>query len=243
MPEIQLPLFQGPLDLLLRLIERDDLDITAISLVAVTDQYLSAIREDGSYEPQALAEFVAIGAKLIYLKSRALLPPAPGEGGEGLEDDDVGRELVDMLVEYRRFMSVFDALRERQDAGLRLYPRMAPPPPQSERPPLDGVTMDALQRIMVEVLQRIPEPPRVVIRRDTATLAWTLAGLRERLRSAGRFSFREAIRECRSRVEVVLTFLAVLELLKASECEATQDATWSDIEVVALAARVPEPVG
>ena len=77
MAEISLPVFQGPLDLLLHLIERDDLDITAVSLVVVTDQYLTAIRVGGGFDPQALAEFVAVGAKLIYLKSRALLPRPP----------------------------------------------------------------------------------------------------------------------------------------------------------------------
>src|SRR5512140_317960 len=97
MAEIQLPVFEGPLDLLLHLIERDDLDITAVSLVSVTDQYLRAIRTGESFEPAALAEFVSIGAKLIYLKSRALLPRAPEDPLQLLEDDDVGRELVDLL--------------------------------------------------------------------------------------------------------------------------------------------------
>jgi len=74
MAEISLPVFEGPLDLLLHLIERDDLDITAVSLVSVTDQYLKAIRNGDGFEAHALAEFVSVGAKLIYLKSRALLP-------------------------------------------------------------------------------------------------------------------------------------------------------------------------
>ena len=74
MPQIQIPVFQGPLDLLLHLIERDDLDITAVSLVAVTDQYLRAVRSQEGTQPALLAEFISIGAKLIYLKSKALLP-------------------------------------------------------------------------------------------------------------------------------------------------------------------------
>ena len=74
MAEISLPVFEGPLDLLLHLIERDDLDITAVSLVSVTDQYLKAIRGGDGFEPHALAEFVSVGAKLIHIKSKALLP-------------------------------------------------------------------------------------------------------------------------------------------------------------------------
>src|SRR5689334_13200420 len=88
MPELQLPGFRGPLDLLLHLIERDDLDITAVSLVAVTDQYLKAIHNGSGFNPQALAEFVAIGAKLIYLKSRALLPRPAGDEPVAEQEED-----------------------------------------------------------------------------------------------------------------------------------------------------------
>lgn len=237
MPEIQLPVFQGPLELLLHLIERDDLDITAVSLVSVTDQYLAAIRSGGTFQPGALAEFIAIGAKLIYLKSRALLPRPPAEALDVLEDDEVGRELVDLLMEYRRYAAVSDVLAERLDSGLRLFPRMAAPPPRPEGPGLDGVTGDQMRAIMLDVLARTPEPPRVLVPRDRATLAERLTILRAKLASGGRFSFRQAITECKTRLEVVLSFLAILELLKAGECEAEQPERWGDIEVVALAAR------
>lgn len=236
MPEIHLPVFEGPLDLLLYLIERDDLDITAVSLVAVTDQYLGAIRNADGFDPQALAEFVSIGAKLIYLKSKALLPRTDQAVEAAVEDDDVGRELVDLLREYKRFGEITNLLQERQDAGLRLYARVAPPPVVPEGPGLDGVTMDALYLIMVEVLSRMPAEPKAVIRRDTVTLTMQISAFRERLRRGGRFSFRGVIAACRTRVEVIVSFLAILELLKGGECEARQSDTWGDIEVVALEA-------
>ena len=144
MAEISLPVFQGPLDLLLHLIERDDLDITAVSLVVVTDQYLAAIRVGEGFDPQALAEFVAVGAKLIYLKSRALLPKPPALEGEEADDDDVGRELVELLREYKRFAQVADMLEERQEVGTRIYTRMAPPPAVPEGTGLHDVTMERL---------------------------------------------------------------------------------------------------
>ncbi len=238
MPEIHLPVFEGPLDLLLHLIERDDLDITAVSLVAVTDQYLGAIRSDGAVDPQALAEFVAIGAKLIYLKSRALLP-RPADQGLDIEDDDVGRELVDLLREYARFGSAVQMLAERQEAGLRLYTRLAPPPELPEGPGLDGVTMDSLFSIMLDVLARKPAEPRAILPRDTTmTLAERIDDFRGRLKRNGKFSFRRIISACRTRVEVIVSFMAVLELLRGGECDARQSATWGDIEVVAL-----EPAG
>lgn len=234
MPEISLPAFKGPLDLLLHLIEREDLDITTVSLVAVTEQYLHAIHDGEGFDPGALADFVSVGAKLIFLKSRALLPRPPAAEGVDDEGDVVGRELVDMLMEYRRFTSVTDMLERRQAAGIRVYPRSATPPPPTERSGLDGVTMDVLIRIMKDVLTRTPPAPRASLVRDPITLSNRLTEFRERLRLQGRFSFREAITGCESRVHVVISFLAVLELLKGGECDARQSRAWGDIEVVAM---------
>lgn len=236
MPAISLPVFEGPLDLLLHLIERDDLDITAVSLVAVADQYLRAIHEEEGVDPQALAEFVAIGAKLIYLKSRALLPRTIEDVEAILDDDEIGRELVDLLLEYRRFGEIADVLQERQDAGFRVYPRLAPPPAREPGPGLDEVTMESLFKIMLDVMSKVPdEGPRAVIARDTVTLSGRLQQFRDRLRRGGKFSFRNAIAECTTRVEVVISFMAILELLKSGECDAQQGTMWGDIEVVALA--------
>ena len=235
MPEIHLPVFEGPLDLLLHLIERDDLDITAVSLVAVTDQYLAAIHGDHGVDPQALAEFVAIGAKLIYLKSRALLPRPPEDPAELLEDDEVGRELVDMLREYRRFLDVVTVLQERQDAGLRHYPRIAPPLEPRPDNGLGPVTLEKLCALMMEVLSRTPPEPRAVLPRDRGmALTDRLTEFRTRLQRSGRFSFRRAIAECRTRLEVVVSFMAILELIRAGEADATQPTAWGDIEVVAI---------
>lgn len=235
MPRIQLPVFEGPLDLLLHLIERDDLDITAVSLVSVADQYLSAVRSGEGFDPGALAEFVSIGAKLIYLKSKALLPRAPGDPSPLLEDDDVGRELVDLLREYRRFTEVVDLLEARQRQGLRTYTRQATPPAPAPDAGLGSVTVDRLCAVMAEVLSRRPaEPAGYIVRQPTLTLADRVADLRGALRSRGRLSFRRLIESCATRTEVVIAFMAILELLKTGECDAVQAASWGDIEVIAL---------
>jgi segregation and condensation protein A len=236
MAEITLPVFQGPLDLLLHLIERDDLDITAVSLVTVTDQYLKAIRTGEGFDPQALAEFVSVGAKLIYLKSKALLPRPP-QDDEDLEDDDVGRELIDLLREYKRFAEVADMLEERQEEGSRIYTRLAPPPEQPEGSGLQNVTMERLRAIMLEVLNKKPAEPRaraVIVRDTSMTLGDRLFDFRERLQRRGRFSFRRMMQECKTRVDVVVSFMAVLELIRSGECDAEQDAAWGDIVVVSL---------
>lgn len=241
MPEIRLPVFEGPLELLLHLIERNDLDITAVSLVAVADQYLAAIHHDGGVDAEALAEFVSVGAKLLYLKSRALLPRPATDGSSvpvSLEEDAVGQELVGLLQEYRRFRQVAAELGRRQAAGLRVYARQAPPPELPPGPGLEGVTLERLRQVMLEVLQRRPmaATPRAVVRRDPVTLAQRLADIRERLARAGKLSFQLLIAEARTKLEVVVSFFAVLELWKSGVCEVRQDGLWGEIELVAVAA-------
>ena len=243
MPQIALPVFNGPLDLLLHLIERDDLDITAVSLVSVTDQFLKTIRSpEGVLNANALAEFVAIGAKLIYLKSKALLPRAPEEALAEEDAEDIGRELVELLVEYKRFKEVSQVLGARQDGGMHVYARLAPLPATEPGLGLEGVTLSAMRKLMLDVLRRLPQASKAVIHRETTvTVQQRIRDFRERLTRAGRFSFLAAMRECRSRVEVLVSFLAVLELLKSGDCDARQDSTWGDIEVIATDALARQP--
>ena len=235
MLEIRLPTFEGPLDLLLTLIQRRDLDITTVSLVAVADQYLEAIHTDEALDAAALAEFVSIGAKLLQLKSRALLPERDEEGEEP-EEDDPGEELVALLLEYRRYREAADTLGERMEAGWRTYPRGAPPPDPPPGNALDGLTLDALYGVMLEVLERLPEEPEGTVERADVSLADRIFTLEEHLRGRSRsFSFRRVIEGCTSRVEVVVTFIALLELLKRGACEVEQSKAWGDIRVKALA--------
>src|SRR3990170_1663809 len=162
--QLQLPVFEGPLDLLLYLIEREELDITAVSLAQVADQYLSYLHSGERIDADALAEFIAVGARLLYIKSRALLPRPPSDGEE-LEE--MGDDLVQRLREYRRFKEAAAALRAIEEQGLRAYPRLAPPPSLPLPTGLDGVTLDLLTSSVREVLQRRPEePPEVVVERQ-----------------------------------------------------------------------------
>ena len=230
--KLQLPVFEGPLDLLLYLIEREELDITAVSLVQVTDQYLSYLHAADQIDADALAEFIVVGARLLYLKSRALLP-RPLSDEEGLED--LGDDLVQRLREYRRFKEAAAALRSIEEQGLRAYPRLAPPPSLPLPTGLDGVTLDLLASIVREVLERQPEaPPEVVVPRQLVTVEEKLAELSAALFEHRRLSFRAFISASRSRIEVIVAFLAVLELIKALRLRAEQDAIFGDISLVAL---------
>src|SRR5687768_395314 len=108
---VHTPVFEGPLDLLLHLIERDDLDITAVSLVQVTDQYIAALRAGDQLDLRALADFVAVGAKLLFLKSRALLPRSAEDASADIEAEELATDLTAQLEEYRAFKNAASYLR------------------------------------------------------------------------------------------------------------------------------------
>jgi len=231
--QLKLPVFEGPLDLLLYLIEREQLDITAVSLVQVTDQYLSYLRSGEQIDSYALAEFIAIGAKLIYLKSRALLPrPLPPEEGE----EDLGDDLVRRLREYRQFKDAAGWLKEMEARGLRAYPRAVPVTGVPVPTGLDGVTVDLLLQIVQEVLSKKPEETveEVVVRRTEYSVEDKIEALSSLLARSPRVSFRSFISACRSRLEVIVAFLAVLELIKGLHLSAQQDAIFGDIKLLRL---------
>jgi segregation and condensation protein A len=229
--QLHLPVFEGPLDLLLFLIEKEELDITAVSLVQVTDQYLSFLRSGEQIDVDALAEFIVIGARLIFLKSRALLPQLEQE--ETVEE--LGDDLVQRLREYRRFKEAAGHLKEIEEQGLRAYPRLAPPPAMPLPTGLDGVTLNLLAQIVQEVLQRKPEEPEPVpVPRQIVTVEQKVADLVSAFQTRRRLSFRKFISACRTRIEVIVSFLAVLELIKNLKLVAEQDALFGDISLVAV---------
>lgn len=229
--QLKLPVFEGPLDLLLFLIEREQLDITAVSLVQVTDQYLRYLRSGEQIDSYALAEFIAIGAKLIYLKSRALLPrPLPPEEDE----EDISDDLVRRLREYRQFKVAAGWLKDVEARGLRAYPRLAPVTGVPVPTGLDGVTADLLFQIVQEVLNKQPEETveEVIVKRTEYTVEDKIAVLSALIVEKERLSFRSFISACRSRLEVIVAFLAVLELIKGLRLTAQQDKLFADIRLV-----------
>lgn len=228
--QLSLPIFEGPLDLLLHLIEREELDITNVALVAVADQYMAYLHAGEQINLDQLAEFIAIGARLLLLKSRALLPRPRAEDGVPDEDDDLGEDLARQLREYKQFKEAAGNLRAIEVAGMHSYPRIAPPP---ELPPptgLDGVTLDFLQQLVTEALTRVPEEePVQVIHPNRVTVREKIELIRGLLAASGQVSFRALIEECRTRMEIIVSFMAVLELIKSRVLEALQDAAFADI--------------
>ena len=235
---VRLPIFDGPIELLLHLIERQELDITEVSLVAITDQYLRAIEAMQEIEPEALADFLVVAARLLYIKSRGLLPQPEVEE----EEEKQSEALLQQLLDYRRFKAAADELRLRASMGLRTNVRLAPPQ-MERRLDLTELTIERLaaaaQRAMRNVASSVAPPS---VRAYPITVAEQMAAILERIRSqAGTegggdryLSFTALLSQSRSRLEIVVTFLAVLELIKQREIAAEQQETFGEIVLRSL---------
>jgi segregation and condensation protein A len=227
---VHTPVYEGPLDLLLSLIERAELDITEVSLAAVTNQYLSFINSLEQVNPDEISAFLLIAARLLQIKSEALLPRPPArEQGE----EDVGRSLVDQLRLYKRYKEIGVWMNARQDENLRTYLRIAPPPKVEAKLDLSNITLERLVTAAEEAFSKernkqplgtIIAPPRVTIREKIDLIARTM-------KEVQRASFHSLLDPGASRLEVVVTFLAMLELVKRYRIHAHQQDLFGEIEI------------
>jgi segregation and condensation protein A len=229
--QVNLEVFEGPLDLLLRLIEREELDITLISLARVTDQYLGYLAGLRERSAANLADFCAIAAQLLVIKSRVLLPRPPSATAA---DADEGDDLVERLREYRRFRQAAEQLGALESAGRRTYPRLAPLPrlePRLQPGEADaGELLAALQRVLA---QHPPQQPvNGVVAPVTVRIAERIAAILARLETHGKVSFAALLGSARSRLEVIVTFLALLELIKQQRVRALQPRPFGEIDIV-----------
>jgi len=237
--EVKLAVFEGPLDLLLHLIEREELDITKVSLAQVTDQYLEYISLLEELNAGALADFLVIAAKLLLIKSEMLLlrpPRAPGE------EEDIGDELARQLIEYKKFKEAALALKRREEMGLRAYVRVAPPPKLErffgwiqDRPlDLGDVSLADLVEAVRHALDVHSPLPSVseVVAPITVTVAEKMALIEEKLRKQRRVNFNRLLDQAASRLEIIITFLAVLELIRRG-IEVQQERLFGEIVILA----------
>lgn len=229
---VQIPLYEGPLDLLLQLIMRAELDITTLALARVTEQYLEHIRTL-EVSAEEISGFLVVAAKLLQIKSEALLPRPPvREPGE----EDPGRSLADQLRIYRRYKEIAGWLQAREAAGLRSYLRLAPPPRVEGHLDLTGITLNDLliaaeavyaQEQEKQALGTVITAPKITIREKIALIA-------ERLVAGRETRFRSLIDSKPSRLEVVVTFLALLELVKRYRVSARQGVLFGEIHIERL---------
>jgi segregation and condensation protein A len=236
---VLLPVYEGPLDLLLDLIERAELDITRVSLGQVTDQYLEYLRLIPAHDLADLASFLVVAARLLQIKSEALLPrPPTREPGE----EDPGDALARQLIAYKKYKQVAVLLAERESAGLRTYLRRASPPAVEAKLDPTGLSVDALRRAMIELLAEAALGPQLseVVAAPVIRIRDKIRMLLSALRQDGRTTFRDMLSGARSRLEIVISFLAVLELVKRHQVVVQQAELFGDIEVLPGAAWRPD---
>jgi len=233
---VALPVFEGPLDLLLHLIEREELDITAISLVQVTEQYLAYVQQLQAVRAETLADFLVIAARLLLMKSLALLPrpPAPPNAEQ---EEDPGEQLARQLREYKRFKAVAQGLGGREGQRLRCFVRVAPTPRLQTKADLEGMTLEALWEAARRVLvaEQVGPAVDVVVKPFTITIHQRAEVILTRARAGERFTFRALLEDADSRIEIVVTLLAVLELLKRRRIAVRQDTLFGEIHIEAAA--------
>ncbi len=239
---VTLPNFEGPLDTLLYFIERDRLDITEVSLAQVTDQYLNYLGGLSERDPDSMADFLVVAAKLLLIKSRVLIPQPPATLAQTAEDE--GTDLVQLLIEYRKFKEAAGWLRELETHGLQSYVRMADVPVPEQELELGDVTLDALvaavRRVMLGKSEAVPVDstlaPIAISVNDQMNL------IRRETSRQESVSFLQLLSQTASRLEVIVTLLALLELVKRHLVAMRQDRPFDDILIVRKETGSPQPL-
>ena len=232
---INTTVYEGPLDLLLDLIERAELDITRLALAQVTDQYLVYLHNLEDRNPAEVSAFLVIAARLVQIKSSALLPRPPLID-QSEDDVDDGEALAQQLIQYRRFKQLAAWLSEQEAANMRTYLRLGTPIPRIDaRLDMSEITLEDLVLFAFQVfigkadlpaLSRVINMPRVTIREKIRIIL-------NILRHSGKASFK-LLAGNQNRLEIVITFLAMLELVKRSVINAEQTDLFGDINLLAI---------
>ena len=231
---VRLPVFEGPLDLLLHLIKKNEVEIVDIPIAAITEQYLAYLEMMHQLNLDVAGEFLVMAATLTLVKSRMLLPPSEDDADE--EEADPRAQLVQQLLEYQRYREAALALSERpwlhRDVFAR-EPTMDVPADATAdvRPPRVQVTMWELLEAFRSILKRAkPESVHEVVV-EPVSLRDRIESLLRTLGVARVVEFDSLFDEATTRIEIIVTFLALLELMKMSAVRAVQDERFGRIVV------------
>ena len=237
---VKLQAFEGPLDLLLHLIDRNKVNIYDIPIAMIAEQYMEYVNQMDKEDLNVVSEFLVMAATLLDIKSRMLLPKEVNEEGE---EEDPRQELVEQLLQYKLFKYMSYELKDRQlDAERALYkPSTVPPEVESYKPPIDmqelvgDLTLSKLNGIFNEVMKRQVEKIDPVrskfgkIEKEEVSMDDKLVDVKAFLLEHDHFSFRELLMANSSKVAIIVTFLVVLELIKTGFLDVQQDGTFADI--------------
>ena len=233
---VKLERFEGPLDLLLHLIKRDEIDIYDIPIAHITQQYLAYLELMRSFALEVAGEFLVMAATLMRIKAKMLLPlPAVGEEEE---EGDPREALVQRLVEYRQFKEAAGTLKLREDERRLLFERGLLPSEDEAGPlPLAPATLFDLLDALNRVLARTPRVTVYEVQGEVYDLDEKLSLIARTVAEEGRVRFATLLERCQTRAEMIVTFIALLELVKSGTVAVVQDETFGDISLVA---RAPE---
>ena len=231
--ELQLKLnqFEGPLDLLLSLLEKDKIDIKDIFVSDITEQYLAYISDINSLDMENASEFLTVAAHLLEIKSRSLLPKPPVlEEGE----EDPEQALIRRLTEYKMFKEAGIKLQEMEQENLGVYYKLPEEMNMQQRIELDDMKLDALMEAFAQVLSRFENKTvkkQREIKRDTYTIKGKMSYIRRRLAVNKKMSFFDMFEDDGNKSEVVTTFAAMLELWRNHFLKLKQEENFGDITV------------
>lgn len=239
---VDLPVFHGPLDLLLHLVRRHEMDIYDIPIAALADQYMASLEEMDAPDLDTAGDFLVMAATLLEIKSRMLLPAPPPDPETG-EAEDPRAELARRLLEYQAFKEAAEAMREMEAWNARYFARGgvedAEDYPHDGPPYRDGTLkglMNALQRMLERAASDLSLPPDLP--RDRWTVPLKMREITRLLQqNPGGVWFHQTTEPHADRVEIIVTFLAILEMLKRGRLTLKQDGPWANILIVLSAER------
>lgn len=242
--EVRLEIFEGPLDLLLHLIKKHEIDITDIPMALITEQYLVYLEQLKALNLDLAGEYLVLAATLIHIKSKMLLPaPLDGEGEED-EQADPRAELVRQLLEYQAYKEAAQKLSGRpvleRDVFVRNQPAFDAVDQPEESELLELSLFDLIDAFQ-QVLQRLGDQQTIAIDGETISLADRIQHILDRLSAAGRLTFGDLIDGCLSRKQVIYTLLALLELVKMKLIKAYQNVPYGVIWVQPAVTEDHEP--
>jgi segregation and condensation protein A len=218
---VKLPIFEGPLDLLLHLIKRNEVQITDIPIATITDQYLAMLEELPELNLDGAGEYLVMAATLTYVKSRMLLPTPEDEEAE----EDPRAELVQQLVEYQRYREVAVALGERHVLERDVFAAPGEPPApgvEDEQPPVRDASLGELLDALRDVLARLRPPAAHEVRPDGLSVRQCIERILQHFALDVRIEFASLFTPDTHRADVIVTFLALLELIRLRVVRARQ---------------------
>lgn len=232
--QIKLSAFEGPLDLLLHLVEKAEMDIQDIFVSEITAQYLLYMEQVDELDMDKASGFLSMAATLIYIKSRAILPRPPKIEEEDGEDPE--EKLIRQLREYKQYKEVGETFEQMAELASHSYVRLPEEfiAPEQEIE-LEQGDVQRLWRAFKQVLthKETPIDPQTFqrLRKDIYTIEASMTRLRSRLRKGGRIEF-SSLFESREKMEMIVTFMAILELLNQGELDVEQEKAFSEIYLV-----------